>query len=293
MAGDVYYSGERIARADFDRGAKQLAADMIERGLKPDDCIAISMRNDPVYLQLIIAARYVGVRFAMINWHSAPLEVQHILEDSGAKLLYAHSDLLSSMTGHVPDQTASISVPVPGPVAKAYNTQDVPVDWATPVEQIFANAAPYEGDPKKLRGMFAYTSGSTGRPKGIKRITAADGPDMWDRYIGLSQVLMGAEPGDRIHISAPLYHSAPNALSTISLSTNYVDIFLEPKFDSEVFLESIHTAKITHAYVVPTMMIRMLKLGPQIREKYDVSSLKWALTTGSPFPMDIKRPMID
>ena len=293
MAGDIYYGGERIARSDFDNGALRIAEDMMKRGVEEDDTIAIYMRNDPVFLQLIIAARYAGVRFATINWHAAPLEVQHILEDSGAKIIFAHSDLLAKVRDHVPVAVPAISVSVPAPLAQAYKTEDVSVEGAISLAEILNTTEPYAGAPKKFRGLFAYTSGSTGRPKGIKRITDPDGPDTWDTYRALSEILMGAKAGDKMHISAPLYHSAPNALAGFCLAAEHIDIFLEPKFDSEVFLESIHTAKITHAYVVPTMMVRMLKLGPEIRDKYDVSSLGWTLSTGSPFPMDIKRPMID
>jgi len=293
MAGDIYYAGERILRAEFDRGARILAADMIARGTGPDDVIAVYLRNDPVYLQLMVAARYVGVRYATINWHAAPLEVQHILEDSGAKLLYAHSDLLAKVMDGLPSKTVPVSVDLPVELAAAYGTQSASVQEADQLREIMDSTAPHEGETLKFRGMFAYTSGSTGRPKGIKRRMNPDGPDMWDRFRGLSEVLLGATSGDKMHISAPLYHSAPNALAGMCLAAENIDLYIEPRFDSEVFLESIHTAKITHAYVVPTMMVRMLKLGPEIREKYDVSSLRFTLSTGSPFPMDIKRPMID
>ena len=293
MAGDIYFNGERTAREDFDRGALIIAADMIERGVKADDVIAIYMRNDIVYLQLIVAARYVGVRFATINWHAAPLEVQHILEDSGAKILYAHSDLLASLGDVVPSSVSPIAVPVPPAITEAYGAEDVAVSGAVRLPDILDTAQPFTGIPQKFRGLFAYTSGSTGRPKGIKREFNPDGPDTWDTYKMMSEIIMGATEGDRMHISAPLYHSAPNALSGFTLAAGNVDLFIDAKFESERFLDALHTHKITHAYVVPTMMVRLLKLAPEIRAKYDVSSLRWTLSTGSPFPMDVKRPMID
>lgn len=293
MAGDIYFGGEKIARSDFNRGARILATDMITRGVKPDDCIAIYMRNDPVYLQLIVACRYAGVRFATINWHATPLEVQHILEDSGAKLLYAHSDLLASLGTAKPDKLVPISVPLPEKVSAAYRIEDVANQDAASLKIIMDSGVPFSGEPQKFRGLFAYTSGSTGRPKGIRRITDPDGPDSWETYKTLAGLLLQAKAGDRMHISAPLYHSAPNALASICMAAENIDVYLEPRFDSEVFLESIHSAKITHAYVVPTMMVRLLKLGPEVRTKYDVSSLRFTISTGSPFPMDVKRPMID
>ena len=270
-----------------------IAADMIARGVQPDDCIAIYMRNDPVYLQLMVAARYVGVRYATINWHAAPLEVHHILEDSEAMLLFAHADLLSNVMADMPGTVVPISVDMPEELMAVYTLQPVRIEEATQLSKIMETTEPYEGETLNFRGLFAYTSGSTGRPKGIKRSMEPDGPDMWERFALLSELLLGAKEGDRMHISAPLYHSAPNALAGMCLAAENIDLFIEPKFDPEVFLESIHTAKITHAYVVPTMMVRLLKFDPEIRTKYDVSSLRFTLSTGSPFPMEIKRPMID
>ena len=293
MAGDIYFNGVRTAREDFDRGALIIAADMMKRGIKTDDVIAVYMRNDIVYLQLIVAARYAGVRYATINWHAAPLEVQHILEDSGAKILYAHSDLLASLGDVVPAGVTSVSVPVPAAITEAYGAEDVHVPGAVPLADIFEATEPYDGAPQKFRGLFAYTSGSTGRPKGIKRTYNPDGPDTWDVYKTMSEVIMGAKEGDRMHVSAPLYHSAPNALSSFTLAAGNIDLFIDAKFESERFLDALHTHKVTHAYVVPTMMVRLLKLGEDVRAKYDVSSLRWTLSTGSPFPMEVKRPMID
>lgn len=293
MAGDIYFAGKKMERQEFDQAARALAGDMIQRGLRPDDTIAIYMRNDTAYLQLIMAARYVGVRFATINWHAAPQEVHHIVEDSGARLLYAHADLLTQTLSGLPENATPISVPVPEAVQQAFKVVDVMHEGVTCLSDCLACNTPHSGPAEKFRGLFAYTSGSTGRPKGIRRVFDPDAMDTWERYRVLARDLLGARAGDRMHISAPLYHSAPNALCGFVLAAETVDLFIEPKFESEAFLEALHTHKITHAYVVPTMMVRLLKLGPEIREKYDVSALRFTLSTGSPFPMDIKSAMID
>lgn len=57
-------------------------------------------------------------------------------------------------------------------------------------------------------------------------------------------------------------------------------------------MDAIDKYKITHIYIVPTMMIRLLKLPQTTRKKYDLSSLKYALPTGSTCSRDIKSAMI-
>jgi long-chain acyl-CoA synthetase len=187
-----------------------------------------------------------------------------------------------------------ISVPVPCAIQTAFKTANPAHPTGThALTDILVDTSPYDGPYKKFRGLFAYTSGSTGRPKGIKRAFDPDGPDMWDRFKDLSTAMMGMTQGDRMHVSAPLYHSAPNALSGMALAAETVDLYIEPKFNSESFLKALNDDKITHAYVVPTMMVRLLKLDDSVRTKYDVSSLRFTISTGSPFPMKVKRDMID
>ncbi len=297
MAGDLYFGGLRTDRAHFQDNARRLAADMKARGVGPDDVIAVLMRNDTAFMAVAEAARLVGARYAAINWHAAPQEIQHILEDSGAKLLYGHGDLLGPVmapqAASVPAGVTVISAPVPAAITAAYGVEDAPVPGALAMADLIAATAPYGGPAEKFRGMFAYTSGSTGRPKGIRRIIDPDAPDRWESYGGLATALLGTQPGDRIYFSAPLYHSAPNALASMCLAAQEVDLFIDPKFDAEGFLRTVHEQKITHAYMVPTMMVRLLKLPEDVRARYDVSSLRFTISTGSPCPVDVKKGMID
>ncbi len=293
MAGDLYFSGQKTARGLFEQNARRLASDMIARGLGPDDVIALIMRNDPAALAVAEAARYVGLRYVSINWHAAAPEVQHILEDSQAKLLYGHADLLAPLLDAVPEGVGVVRAPVPPAIAASYGVQDAAVPGAVSMADILHTAPGYEGPAQKYRGMFAYTSGSTGKPKGIRRAFNPDGPDTWQTYAGLGRNLLGAQAGDRFYNAAPLYHSAPNALAGFVLATEDVDLFIDPKFDPELFLQTVHDHRITHAYIVPTMMVRLLKLPQTVRERYDISSLRFTISTGSPCPVDVKHAMID
>ena len=45
--------------------------------------------------------------------------------------------------------------------------------------------------------------------------------------------------------------------------------------------------------MVPTQFIRMLQLPDDVKEQYDVSSMKWAIHAAAPCPVDVKRKMLD
>ena len=51
--------------------------------------------------------------------------------------------------------------------------------------------------------------------------------------------------------------------------------------------------RITHIYLVPTMMSRLLKLPADVKARYDVSCVEYCVSTGSPWPHDLKAAMID
>ncbi len=293
MAGDLYLAGVRTTQSEHLANARRIAADMVSRGVGANDSVALLLRNDTMMYALMEACRLVGVRFALINWHAAPKEVKYIVEDSQSKILYGHSDLLQPVMSELSADLPVVAFPVPECIQLSYGVDNRSPAGTISLTKLLASTDQYEREAQKLRGMFAYTSGSTGRPKGIKRAFNEDGPDRWDAFLGLCRNLMGAQDGDRFYVSAPLYHSAPNTLSSFCLAAGDVDIFVDPKFDPEGFLQTVEKFGITHAYIVPTMCIRLLKLPKEVREKYDVSSLRFTISTGSPWPIEVKNEMID
>ena len=70
-------------------------------------------------------------------------------------------------------------------------------------------------------------------------------------------------------------------------------LVLERRFDPERTLALIERHRLSHAYLVPTMFVRMLKLPEAVKRRYDLSSLRFVATTGSPCAPDVKRAMIE
>ena len=66
-----------------------------------------------------------------------------------------------------------------------------------------------------------------------------------------------------------------------------------PRFDPEEFLRVVATEKIDTIFMVPTMFIRLMKLPEEIRNKYDMSSLRHIIHAAAPCPADVKRAMIE
>jgi fatty-acyl-CoA synthase len=102
----------------------------------------------------------------------------------------------------------------------------------------------------------------------------------------------GAGPGSVYLSPAPLYHSAP-LVYCMSVQRLGATVIVMEQFDPKRCLEYIERYRVTHAQFVPTMFVRLLRLPPDERSQYDLSSLKMVVHAAAPCPIPIKRHMID
>src|SRR3989441_11264914 len=109
--------------------------------------------------------------------------------------------------------------------------------------------------------------------------------------LAIYRTLLGLEPGMRALVSAPLYHSAPN-LYAVQAVVNGALLMVEPRFDAEATLALIERHRLTNLYLVPTMFVRLLRLPADVRKRYDISSVRFISSTGSPRAPEGKRAMI-
>ena len=135
MLGNLYLNGKVTLRSDFETRSKKLANILLKLGIGQNDTIAILMRNDVKYLEIIQACRYLGSYFVPLNWHSVATEIEHIVQDSGAKILIAHTDLIHQLNEqNLPDLLLAI-FPTPTEVVESYHI-DVKISF---VSQYLAN----------------------------------------------------------------------------------------------------------------------------------------------------------
>jgi long-chain acyl-CoA synthetase len=157
------------------------------------------------------------------------------------------------------------------------------------------DAQPSEPLDSQPRGdVMLYSSGTTGQPKGIKRRLSGNQIDDPDA-IGMGttvQFLLGVEPTSVYLCPAPLYHAAGLQWSAGVHEVGGTVVVME-KFDAEEFLALVERERVTHTQVVPTMLVRILKLPDEVRLRYDVSSLQCVVHAAAPCPIDVKRKMID
>lgn len=287
MKPTVVFSGQTEAPQAFFERYQRAARALRHLGVGEGDVVALLMRNGPAMLELMLAARWIGAQWCPINWHFKAEEVRYILDDCRARLLVADAGLLSALDVPVHGGLPTFVVPREG--ASGLDAEPSPAGTAS-WPALRDAMAPGESAPAAPRGAMFYTSGTTGRPKGILRSPAT--PEQVARGLGVMRHVLGFEAGMRALISAPMYHSAPNSY-VIGASLESGTLYIEPRFDAETTLRLIEQHRISHAYLVPTMYARLLALPEQTRSRYDLNSMRFVASTGSPCPPEVKRAMID
>jgi long-chain acyl-CoA synthetase len=275
----VAETGEVRTFQQLEDGSNRVAQLIRARGLGPGDVVAFMVGNEPDYYNLIWGAHRTGVHFVCVSTRLTADETNYTLENSNARMF-----VLSAKYG---DQAAAIET-----TAACFSLGGSIAGYAAWEDAIAAMPAERIKDETAGSSML-YSSGTTGRPKGVKR-AAVEAEDIaaTSPLVMLAAGLyrMGA---DTIYLSpAPLYHAAPLGWS-MAVHKLGGTVVLMQKFDAEAALAAIERYQITHGQFVPTHFIRMLKLPPEIRSRYDLSSMTCAIHAAAPCPVPVKEAMID
>lgn len=292
-APQIVLDDRAVPRETVLENGRRAASGFHALGVREGDTVALLLRNDFAFFEAQQAAAALGAYCVPINWHGRADEVRYILDDARPRVLVAHADLLAPLRHALPEGLQALVAPTPPEIARRYALDDAACapragDAAWP--QWLAGFEPWNGPPMRSRATMIYTSGTTGHPKGVRRDAAT--PEQAAAYVQMIARVYGLVPGVRALVAGPLYHASPNAYGRQALPNADI-VVLQSKFDPEETLAAIQKHRITHAVMVPTMFVRLLKLPPEVRARYDVSSIRWVTHTGAPCPADVKRQLMD
>jgi long-chain acyl-CoA synthetase len=92
-------------------------------------------------------------------------------------------------------------------------------------------------------------------------------------------------------VTAGMHHGGCQGFYLGALNVGQA-LVIHGKFDAEQTLEAIQRHGVTTAYMVPTQFVRLLRLPPEIRSRYDVSSLQVVVHSAAPCPLEVKKDML-
>lgn len=274
----VAETGETISFGELDAASNRAAQYFRSRGLQHEDVVAFMCENTPHYYGLTWGAQRSGLRYVCISSRLTQDETDYILENSGAKMLVVSASLASAAL----QLTTQID---------RYSMGGEIVGWPA-IEEALAKM-PAEPIADERAGVdMLYSSGTTGRPKGV-RVPLPEDPALTgtNTLVMLANMAFGINENSIYLSPAPLYHAAPLRWS-MTVQKLGGTVVLMKKFDEEGALAAIEKYRCNCGQFVPTHFVRMLKLPKEVRQKYDLSSMKVAIHAAAPISVPVKREMI-
>jgi fatty-acyl-CoA synthase len=232
------YRGEHqlLTWAQLRDRALRLAGSL--RGLGPGARVAVASENSPEIIELMFGVWAADCVYLPVNYKLHPREMQQILDDAGAAVVFASPKIAT-------DLTPVTETPLEVIGSQAYQARVA----AEPVR-------PPSTEPAELAWLF-YTSGTTGRSKGamlshrnlmamtVAHLADFDSPD---------------EDSSLVH-GAPMSHGSGLYIPPYVLRGARQVIPASSAFEPEEFLDLCDRHPGCSAFLAPTMVARLVQTG--------------------------------
>jgi acyl-CoA synthetase (AMP-forming)/AMP-acid ligase II len=277
---EALVSGEtRVTYAEMNSRVNRLANALQGLGVGRGTAVAAMAVNSPQYVETYYACAKLGAVFVPLNYRAKHEELDHMVNASETKVLFVgerYLDLVAALRSKFGGVQQYICYESQPDGMHGYDT----LLAGAPDDELFVDID--ENDATIL----IYTSGTTALPKGVVLT-----------YLTLSvyvtNTMNPADPdGERdvTLLSVPIYHVA-GATAIMSSIWGGRTLAILPQFDPEAWLETVQRERVSHSFVVPTMLKRIME-HPHF-EQYDLSSLKLITYGAAPMPYEVVRRAVD
>ena len=276
-------SGRTVSYRELVERSDRCAQLFRSLGLREGDGIALCLENHPYYFEICWAAHNAGLYYTPISSRLKTDEILYIAGDCGARAL-----VISSALGAAVAELA----PRLGPACPVFVIGAPDSPYAPSYEEAVAAMPAGPADATGQGAAMMYSSGTTGAPKGIRH--PLPGTPV-DELAALPKKLceLYAFDASTVYLSpAPLYHAAPLKFSLAVLAAGGTVVVME-KFDPVAALECIDRWHVTHSQWVPTMFIRLLRLPPEAKRPFALTSQEVVIHSAAPCPIEVKERMIE
>ncbi|WP_409432289.1 long-chain-acyl-CoA synthetase [Litorimonas sp. RW-G-Af-16] len=239
----AFIEGDRQWTYDeFETYANRVAAWALDQGLKPNDTVAIFVRNRLEYIALWFGLSKVAVVPALLNFQLAGSALAHCVNISDAKHIILDHEMVDQWEDAKSDVTTDLHVWAAFGELDGIDSFDAAISTQVP-------SRPAKSIRKGLKAgeqaMKMFTSGTTGMPKAAK-VTHVRAQN-YMRGIGTGAHTTAK---DRMFLVLPMYHATGGLVGAGAVLTHGGAVIVCPKFSATKFWdEAVHHGATMFTYV--------------------------------------------
>ena len=260
---------KRLTYGDVDRLADRIGMALSRRGLGRGTAVLMLVKNRVEFFVLGPAVSRIGASLVTVSWRSTPAEIEYLANHSGAAAVFFDAGIADVIREAQPKLR---DVP-----RRNFFSVGGKVDGFTSMEELIENEHGSPEDVSTESALVMYTSGTTGKPKGAVRKFQPALVAMTLSFIGETPMALG-----ETHLTiCPLYHATATGFSSMAFLLGGT-VVVAADFKPEIFLDAVERYQVTSTAMVPTMIHRVVELGPEELRKHDLSSLRAIFSGGAP-----------
>nr|XP_018668720.1 4-coumarate--CoA ligase 1-like [Ciona intestinalis] len=248
---------------------------LIKLGIGNGDVIALCCGNCAEYLMLLLAAAELGVSVTTCNPKHTQSEMIHQFNVVAPKLVIADSNIVEKLE-HVSEAVTAIKKIATLGKHEKYICLRQSLNQESSVKEYVPVTS--KRDISNTPFVLPFSSGTTGKPKAVQHSQA-----IYTAYTLLWSATLKLPNHGICYCIVPMFHMF-GMVTSLSAITQGCKLIVGTKFEASSSLAAIEKYKITHAPLVPPMVIAFSKENLQ---KYDLSSMEYILSAAAPLPVKV------
>lgn len=272
----IQCDARQLSHYELFEDAARFGSWLFNAGISRGDRVAIWLPNCTAWAVAQLAVALCGGIYVPINTRLTAQEADHIVRDSGCKVLIAVREFLGRNYADEAQGLADQS---------SRDLKVIPLDLATEaLPKSARNDVDLPGSEADMAAAILYTSGTTGAPKGCMishrsvtnngRLTAQN----WD-----------IAPDDVVYCPAPLFFGYGSVTGYIGAVSSGAKFVTTQEYRPQRALEDIVRERATWFIGVPTMWSDLL----QLATPGDFGALKGGTWGGAPIPRVLLERALD
>ncbi|GMU41451.1 MAG: fatty-acid--CoA ligase [Chloroflexota bacterium] len=270
---------ERVTYEELQSRVNRLANALQALGVQKGQNVGVMAVNGPEFVEIYYASAALGATMVPLNFRAKAEELVYMVDSTDVSTLFIQEryfGIYESVKDQLPKVKNVITMDFEKaglPVFKSFRDSGDDIPVFTDIE---------EKDPT----IIIFTSGTTSLPKGVVL-----------SYQALTALVVNtqspADPtGDQevILVSVPFFHIA-GATTIMSAIFSGRRLVILPAFEPEAWLKAVETEGVTHAFVVPTMLKRIME-SPAFKAA-DLTTLRLITYGAAPMPFEVVRQAVD